>query len=127
MNRMKKRMLRQVHPAMVFCAILSASQVCQAESVKLALDTGNTAHVVLPGQEDRVGVVLTNTADDKAEVTIHVEAESSDGLIAEAEARLSVPAQGMIRWPFPKHPFGGLGIKWVRFWANTWASAPWKK
>ncbi|MCH5375087.1 MAG: hypothetical protein JJ992_14020, partial [Planctomycetes bacterium] len=106
------------YPTIAIIVFLAASQMCQAESIKLALDTGNAAHVVVPGREDQVGIVLTNTADGKADVSIHVEVESFDGSTAEADAKMSVPAQGTSRWPLPMRLFGELGIKWVRFWVN---------
>ena len=117
-DRRRKRMSPAKYPTIAIIVFLAASQMCQAESIKLALDTGNAAHVVVPGQEDQVGIVLTNTADGKADVSIHVEVESFDGSTAEADAKMSVPAQGTSRWPLPMRLFGELGIKWMRFWVN---------
>jgi len=92
-----------------------AASTLEARAVDVVFDSGDPAHVVVPGQEGRVALVLSNKEDNRIDVTLEVEVESFDGTTAEARAALTVPPQRRLRWPLPKRLFGGLGIKWVRF------------
>ncbi|MFZ5830660.1 MAG: hypothetical protein ACOY3P_11260 [Planctomycetota bacterium] len=110
--------------SIVASAMLATEDRSFAATIELALDTGHAAHVVAPGQEDRVAIKLTNPTDSAAEVTLCVEVESFDGAKLDAEDRLTIPAGDTKRWPLPKRLFGALGIKWVRFWIDEDGNDP---
>ncbi len=80
-----------------------------------ALETGHPIHVVAPGQEGTVAVVLKNATAQPVSATLHLRVESFDGSIEQESVVVQIPAGGTTRRPLSKKMLGRFGIKWVEF------------
>ena len=109
-------MNRAIEAALALVTGVAVGQMGKADSLRVTFDSGHPAHVVAPGCEEHVALVLTNSADRPARAVVHVEVESFDGAVAQAQVQQTVPAGHSSRWLLPRRLFGDLGIKWVRFW-----------
>lgn len=111
----RPRFLWSAFLLVVVCSIVAPADSPELTSWTVTFDSGHPAHVVAPGEEKNVALVLRNQGDAAAAGTVRARVESFDGTSVEARAELKVAAGETHRWPLPTRLFGELGIKHVHF------------
>ncbi len=112
---------RFVLPTFLF---LSPHFACAAEPERAAapmagltasVETGHPVHVIVPGGENKLALVLKNDTAQPVAATLHLRVESFDGSAQTEAVPVRIPARGTMRHAFSKKLLGSLGIKWVEW------------